>query len=274
MFKVNENKIPMVSVTIPTYNEENSLPFALEAVKNQNYPKLEVIVIDSNSKDNTKKIASQFGAKVINYDGKLLGARYIGVKESKGDYILLLDADQVLKKDSIQRAVNKIVGYDMLIFEEDSYKPLTFIQKKLSEERRIAHNEINSLDPLVSGLLPRFFKKNLLMSAFEKIPKNLYEIVVSGDHAIIYFEAYKISKKIDILNDAVSHIEPESLKELLTHFYRFGKSSKNLAKTGYYNELFKNKTNIKKNTIKALKNENLIIAFLQTLFYRIGYNFG
>ena len=264
----------MVSVTIPTYNEEKSLPITLEALKNQNYPKIEIIVIDSNSTDKTKKIASKFGTKVINYNGKLLGARNKGVEESKGEYILFLDADQVIKKDTIQRAVNLIKDYDMLVLEEDSFRPKTYIQKKLCEERKAAHSCKNALDPLVGGLLPRFFKKNLLISTFIQIPKTLYPVVVSGDHAIIYFEAYKISQRINILNDAVSHIEPESLMELLTHFYRFGISSKNLRKTGYYNELFSRKTNIQRNTFKSLKNGTLIISSLQAVFYRFGYYFG
>lgn len=269
---IKEIEEPLVSINIPTYNEEKDLPFALKAIAKENYANIELIVIDSNSNDNTKKIASQFEAKVINYEGKLLGARYKGVKESNGDYILFLDADQILKKNAILRAVDQINDYDMLVLEEDSYKPKSYIQKKLCEERKLVHSQLNALDPITGGLLPRFFKKNLLEDVFKRIPKNLYN-VIAGDHAIIYFEAYQISKKIGIVNDAVSHIEPESLSEFVTHFYKFGKSYKKLVKTGYYNELFSGKS-LKENASKSIKNKIMIITLLRSFAFRMGYYFG
>ena len=272
--KIKKNCNPLVSVNIPTYNEESSLPLALKALKRQNYSEIEVIVVDSNSNDNTKEIASKFDAKVINYNGKLLGARYIGLNESKGDYVLFLDADQILKEDVIQRAVEKIIDFDMLIFEEDSYKPKTYIQNKISEERKVINSEPYNLDPLEGSLLPRFFKRIVLEDAFKNIPDDIYPIVVAHDHAIIYYEAYQLYKNIGILNNAVSHIEPESFFEVLKHFYRFGQSTKALDKTGYYQEIYTKKTNIKKNSQQVINNNILIMSLFRSLSYRIGYYFG
>lgn len=264
---------PLVSINIPTFNEEKALPFTLDALTKQNYSNFELIVVDSNSKDDTKKIASEYNANVINYDGKLLGARYIGIKESNGDYILLLDADQILNKNAIIDSINKINNYDMLVLEEDSYKPRTYIQKKISIDRKLNHSQLNALDPITGGLLPRFFKKNILKAAFKKIPRDLFNIVVSGDHAIIYYEAYKVSKKVGIVKDAVSHIEDATLGEFFKHNYRFGKSTKELVDTGYYNELFKG-ISIKKNTFQSIKDRIIIMVFLRSLAFRLGYIFG
>lgn len=268
-----ENKF-LVSITIPTYNEEKALPLALDAIAKQTYPNLETIVVDSNSLDNTKKIALQLGAKVINYEGKLLGARYIGLRESKGKYILLLDADQILEKDAIERAVDKIKGYDMLILEENSYKPSTTIQKILSKERKSVHMGKDHLHPIKGGLLPRFFEKDLLKRAFENIPQELYPIVVSQDHAIIYFEARKISSRINILPNGVSHIEEETLCDILLHAYRFGKSTKLLAKTGYYNDVFKKRVFQPKNLVPTLINGTIMLSTLRSLAYQFGYYRG
>lgn len=265
---------PLVSINIPTYNEEKALPLALEAIAKQSYPKIETIVVDSNSMDDTKKIALQFGAKVINYEGRLLGARYIALTESQGEYILLLDADQILKEDTIERAVDKIKEYDMLVLEEDSYKPKTAIQKKLSKERKLAHITKDSLHPIKGGLLPRFFKKEILKRAFENIPQELYPIVVAHDHAIIYFEANKISLGIGVLSDAVSHIEPESLSEVLIHNYRFGKSTKALARTGFYKKIFSKKAFQPKTVLRTLKTKTTIMALLRSIAYKLGHYFG
>lgn len=263
---------PIVSVTIPTYNEEKALPIALEALANQSYPELEVIVVDSDSTDNTKDIAKQFNAKVLNYKGKLLGARYRGFQEAKGAYILLLDADQILKNDTIERAVEEMKNYDMLILEENAHNPTTFIQKTLAEERRLLHLQKMAFDPLEGGLLPRFFRRNILNDSFKNIPSKLMPIVVHHDHHIIYYEAYNISKSVGLLRNAVYHIETESFLELLNHAYRFGKSSKLLYETGFYRELLFNKRAFQAKNILPGSNGNLMaISILRSFAYQLGY---
>ena len=54
-----------LSIIIPTYNEEEYLPKLLESIKMQDFTDYEVIVADANSKDNTRKIATDYGAKVV-----------------------------------------------------------------------------------------------------------------------------------------------------------------------------------------------------------------
>ena len=201
----------LVSVVIPKYNEEAALPFALKSVVKQTYPFIEVIVVDSHSSDKTKDIALGFDTKVIDYDGKLLGARCTGFKASIGDFILLLDADQILEEDAVARAMEAIKAYAMLIFEEGSYQPRTFIQKKLQEQRRFAHRNVESFHPTKTGLLPRFFRRAMVSKVFDVIPSELYSTVVAHDHLIIYHEASKISSNVGFLPHAVSHIEPDSI---------------------------------------------------------------
>jgi glycosyltransferase involved in cell wall biosynthesis len=265
---------PLVSITIPTYNEEYALPFALAGIREQDYPNIEIIIVDSNSTDRTKEVGIKNGATTTNYQGKLLGARYAGLKEAKGDYVLLLDADQVLKKDSIKHAVDMMSTFDMIVFEEDSYEPITGMQKQLARERKLAHKSVNSLNPLKGSLLPRFFKKEILEQVFENIPHDLYPIVVAHDHAIIYFEANKLSAKIGILPNAVSHIEPKSFYEVIVHNYRFGKSTKVLAKTGYYKDLYSNRAFRTRNINSCLKSRTTLLALLRSISYQLGFYMG
>jgi cellulose synthase/poly-beta-1,6-N-acetylglucosamine synthase-like glycosyltransferase len=61
--------LPLVTVCIPARNEERFIGQALYAIRKVNlYPRVEVIVIDQESTDNTVKIAKKFGAKVINVE--------------------------------------------------------------------------------------------------------------------------------------------------------------------------------------------------------------
>ncbi|HHF09346.1 MAG TPA: glycosyltransferase [Candidatus Atribacteria bacterium] len=88
----------MVSIVIPTYNEEKILPRLLASIQKQIYKDWEVIVADNNSTDRTAEIAREFGARIVK--GGLPGpGRNAGAKVAKGEIVLFLDADVQL--DSI-----------------------------------------------------------------------------------------------------------------------------------------------------------------------------
>lgn len=85
----------MLSIIIPTYNEEKTLPTLLRSIKEQDFDDYEVVVADNNSTDTTQEVAQKFGARVV--EGGLPGAgRNLGAKAAKGEKLLFLDADVVL----------------------------------------------------------------------------------------------------------------------------------------------------------------------------------
>ncbi len=94
----------MLSIIIPTLNEEEWIKKILDQLNEQIEEEDEIIVVDSDSKDRTKEIARKLGAKVINYSkkGKGLACNY-GAKHAKNDIIVFLDADSILAKDYIHR---------------------------------------------------------------------------------------------------------------------------------------------------------------------------
>ena len=68
-----------VSVIIPTFNSEKTLPNCLKSIKDQNDDKLEVIVVDNFSNDQTRQIAETFGGRVFLCRGSQAVARNLGV---------------------------------------------------------------------------------------------------------------------------------------------------------------------------------------------------
>ena len=80
-----------VSINIPTYNSEETIKLCLDSIEKQTYKNIEIIIVDGGSKDGTLSIAKNYGAKVFVYRKALLGARDLGVRKSKGKYVLFLD---------------------------------------------------------------------------------------------------------------------------------------------------------------------------------------
>ena len=232
---------PLVSITIPSYNSEKMIPLCLDAVSKQSYPNIETLVIDSHSTDRTSDIAVNYGIRVIKCDGKLLAARYLGLKEAKGAYIALIDTDQILEPLTVERAVGLMDSYDMLVFEEHSYNNEWLIPKLYSASRQITNARLkkpHAFDP-VKGCYPaRFFKKGILEKAFAAIPKELIPKVIHGDHDIIYYESYKVSKRVGLLRNAVCHVEPSWGKLWKTN-YRYGASLKSIKNSCYWELLLK-----------------------------------
>lgn len=94
----------ILSIIIPTYNEEEYLPVLLESIKQQDFRDYEIIVADANSKDNTVKIAEEYGCIVVEGGMPAVG-RNNGAKVAKGEYLLFLDSDLKLTEDYLAKVI-------------------------------------------------------------------------------------------------------------------------------------------------------------------------
>lgn len=105
----------LVSVVLTTFNSDKTISDVLNGIIEQDYPlsKIELIIVDGGSRDNTLKIIESFmrnhgksfyDVKLIVHDKNygLSRARNDGIKVSRGDYILILDDDVILGKSTIR----------------------------------------------------------------------------------------------------------------------------------------------------------------------------
>ncbi|MDK0881995.1 glycosyltransferase family 2 protein [Clostridium perfringens] len=104
---------PLVSVIIPVYNVQQYIEKCLNSVLEQSYNNIEVIIVNDGSTDNSLSIINNIisnkeNVKLIVQKNKgLSSARNSGLKFSKGKYIFLLDSDDYIQKDVIDKMVNK-----------------------------------------------------------------------------------------------------------------------------------------------------------------------
>ena len=99
--------MPKVSVVINTLNEEENLPTAIASVRDFAD---EMIVVDMESSDGTVSLAKKLGAKVYSHQkvGYVEPARNFALSKAKGDWIFILDADEVLPK-TLQKKLLAII---------------------------------------------------------------------------------------------------------------------------------------------------------------------
>ncbi len=105
------NCFPLVSVLVPAYNEESTITKTLESLSNLDYPKskLEVIVINDGSKDNTKSVIEKYirdkpQFKLLSHSNCGKGASLnLALKQTQGEFFACLDADSFVDKATLKK---------------------------------------------------------------------------------------------------------------------------------------------------------------------------
>ena len=96
----------LVSVVIPVYNGEKYLAEAIESALGQDYPQVEVVVVDDGSTDSSGQIASGYGDSISFLSQERGGngaARNFGVSKSQGELLSFLDADDRWHPTKLER---------------------------------------------------------------------------------------------------------------------------------------------------------------------------
>lgn len=89
-------KNPLVSIIIPTYNRAWALKAAIDSVLAQDYPAIELIVIDDGSTDGTADLLKQYKGRltvISQANGGVSAARNAGIRKCRGEFVALLDSD-------------------------------------------------------------------------------------------------------------------------------------------------------------------------------------
>ncbi|MEL7312980.1 MAG: glycosyltransferase family 2 protein [Pseudomonadota bacterium] len=101
--------MPKVSVVMPSYNVEAFIAGAIKSVLNQSFTDFELLIVDDGSTDGTRAIYESFNdcrIRVVRQKNRgLAGARNAGIRESRGDYLAFLDADDRWRDDKLSRHV-------------------------------------------------------------------------------------------------------------------------------------------------------------------------
>jgi GT2 family glycosyltransferase len=139
----NSISLPLISVIIPIYNGAEFLAEAIDNILSQQYPSLEIIIIDDGSTDNIDQVVAGLSVDVRYLKRENKGpatARNIGIKDASSEFIAFLDVDDLWPKNTLltlltvlqeQPELDLVHGHAQLMRLDDKTKQYNFIGNPL-----------------------------------------------------------------------------------------------------------------------------------------------
>jgi glycosyltransferase involved in cell wall biosynthesis len=157
----------LVSVIIPCYNGEAYLKEAIESALAQSYPRVEIIVVDDGSTDNSSEIAQKLPVRYVRQQNRgLTASRNLGIRESKGSYVVFLDADDRLKPDAIETGLRVLAGRPDCAMAVGDHTFVSENGSHLSDSRKdclvAAHYEALLKSNFIEMISSVLFRRNVL----------------------------------------------------------------------------------------------------------------
>lgn len=190
---------PLVSVIIPCYNQGHFLSDAIESVLHQSYKCFEIIVVNDGSSDNTRDVAARYQSiRYVEQENRgLAGARNAGMKESRGQYLVFLDADDLLWPEALQKAVEVLHDHPECAFA--------------SGQHRVINNDLTPRfkypsRPLLKDHYLTLLRFNYIgMHATVMYRREALEAIGGFDESLSASEDYDVYLKITRTQPVISH---------------------------------------------------------------------
>jgi len=138
---------PRISTVTPAYNAADCIAGTLESILAQTLPPHEVIVVDDGSSDRTCDVVSSFGDRVRlirQENGGPNAARNTGIRAATGDWIALIDADDLWKPEKLERQSAYMNGEFGVVCCEFANYPATISADEITFEHLMRSNHVGT----------------------------------------------------------------------------------------------------------------------------------
>lgn len=195
----------MISVIVPVYNKKDYLTYAVQSILEQDYTDYEIILVDDGSTDGSSSVCDhykkEFGRiKVLHQSNKgVSAARNAGIEMAEGEYILFLDADDMLKKECLKECSDffkekraDFIQFEMCVLDQGTG------EKKEGEVHRLVLSgrealtlfyQRRDITPLICGAI---YKRQL----FSELRFN--ETIHLGEDTLCKFNVIKGSERVGL----------------------------------------------------------------------------
>ncbi len=248
-----------ISIIIPVYNNENYIDECMHSIINQNFNlnRIQIILINDGSKDNSLNVMKKYKRKnILIIDKENTGVsdtRNIGMKKAEGKYILFLDSDDTLSKNTCRELFNLFEKYydeiDLI-----TYPIIYNINGKLKSHFRYKRLYTNG-----TGVYDLNENYNLIQTTVNIIIKNNFENNLMFDINQNFSEDERFATEILMKKRKIGFCEEA------TYYYRrhVGTANDTIA-NAYYT--FENITSYYEYLFKKYEENNKIPKYIQTLY--------
>lgn len=156
---------PLVSVIIPCYKQAHYLASAVESVRAQTYPRHEIIVVDDGSPDDAAAVAGRYReVRCVRQSNQgLAAARNRGIRESRGEYLVFLDADDRLTPDALEVNASCLEARPGFAFVSGRYRYIAADGSPLPTDLKLVTGAVGYEDLLrnnhVRGIMSVMFRR-------------------------------------------------------------------------------------------------------------------
>lgn len=198
-----------VSIVVPVYNVEKYLKRCVESLLNQTYSNIEIILVDDGSSDHCPVLCDNYAKKddrvivIHKKNGGLSDARNCGLLKASGEYILYVDSDDYIERDSCEKLiVGMIENVDVVVGAYNELRSNKIIEKRHSN---LSQNRIyNAKEYVISAIKCDEWYAPAWLNLYRKsflIENNLYYKVG------FYFEDIEMLPRLFLANPKVTYVD-------------------------------------------------------------------
>lgn len=198
--------IPLVSIVVATKNESPNIGRCLESITHQTYHKVEILVVDNFSSDDTQQIARRFTRKIFSKGQERSSQRNFATHKANGAFLLFLDADMAIPPNCITECLKKMAQKQTVaVTIPEEVPPLNFFARIKNLEKQLYQNTMLEA--------ARFFKKSVFLE------------VGGFDENLVAGEDWDLSQrvaqhgKIALTSTPLMHFETSFIRELKHKWY-------------------------------------------------------
>jgi len=204
---------PLVSVVVPTRNSAAHIRSCLTSLREQDYPQVEIIVVDNHSSDDTRRIAEKLADLVVVAGPERSAQVNRGVEEATGDFVFRVDSDFLLEREVVSQCVEQAAAGAGAVVVHNSPDPT------ISWLARVRKFEID------------MYKYDLTHSAARFLSRELFLDLGGYNEDLIAGEDYDFQNRLNrrgvstafVQAEAVHLGEPRALLEASGKFFLYGR---------------------------------------------------
>lgn len=221
---MEENQI--VSIIVPVYNSQEFIEECINSIINQTYRKLEIILVDDGSADNSLQICNDIAQTdnriiVLSQSNKgVVNARRNGVRIATGKYIMFVDSDDYVDSDYVEDMMkiskeNELVTSGISIGSKKVYDCINVGGYEVAGYSPVVKNMIYAQDNISRGILSSIYAKRFETGLTKKIFEGLDEEIYYGEDGEFVYKYIINCKKVYITNKCNYNYRMNSLS--VTH---------------------------------------------------------